>query len=717
MKFISRGISLLAVACFVITGSLVANANAPVRYSAITDNTPRPEPPLPAMGPAGSVIVDPTFGTRILRVTDADTQPDYPGAAFMTPAGSFENNWNADSTMFWVLGRGGIIFYRFDGASMRATPLPDPKNAAMPFVFPYSGPWSYRRPNILYATKGLTVIEYDVSKNTQTVVFDAQKAVPGVGNYAYAPAISDDDSRICLAFGGQQDTHPWVAVLDRNTGRYHVLNTMTSQIDGRPTSKPLGFGIHSAYLDRSGRYVILAKGQGKAPGKSEWTVWDVETSRVYDIDAEWSGHDAAGFGVRVNQSGFYGGQPTFYEEQQWAIRGLSEGEINNYKYLIPWQNLPSPHTPIASGHHSWNNARPDVLVPVVGSLVRDARRTDVPWRAWDNEIVAIATDGSGTVYRIAHHRAVWDRSEFWDDPRGNISQDGRYFSFTSNWGKSVGANRRDVFVVELPAGAAPPPTPQPQPTPEPQPGPNPQPSPGEDAQKQVQIGAVTNAASFLATPVAPGALVTLFGNGIGPAEPAFGDADSSGRLPTSLGGFQVRLNGRPAPLLYAHADQVNLQAPYSIAGMDQVEIELFYNGVRKSGITAQVAATAPGIFTYAGGAGQAAALNEDGSLNSAQNPAAPGSIIVFWATGEGLRTPDAVEGELAEPPYGKPVLPVTVTIGGRQAEILYAGASPGFAGLMQVNARVPRETPSGVQPVELNIGSTRCQPGVTVQVR
>lgn len=452
MKFSTRIVSIaLAAGMLVSATSAFAGSDAPIRYKAITDNAPRPEPPLPAMGAAGTIITDPTFGTRILRVTDGNTQPEYKNTEFLTPGGSFENNWNADSTMFWIWAKGGIIIFKFDAGSLRATPLPDPKNAAWPLVLPWGGPFSYRRPNILYATKGRTVIEYDVNTNTYKTVFDANAAVPGAGGGAYTPAVSDDDNRICLAFGGVQDSHPYVAVLDRKTGKYQVLDTKNSKLNGKGAGKALGWGIHAAYIDRSGRYVIITKGQGRPDKKSEWLVWDLDADSVYDIDAEWSGHDAAGFGVRVNQSGFFGGQPAFYEEQQWAIRGLGEKDINNYKYLLDWKQLPSPHQYIYSGHHSWNNARPDVLVPVVGSIVRDASKRGMPWRTWDNEIIGVATDGSGTVYRFAHHRAVWDRSNFWDDPRGNISQNGRYFVFTSNWGGTVGKGRHDVFLVELPA--------------------------------------------------------------------------------------------------------------------------------------------------------------------------------------------------------------------------------------------------------------------------
>lgn len=457
--------TILSIA--LISASAVAfAADAPVVYNAISDNVVRPQPPTPALGAAGTVIVDPTFGTKILRVTDGNTLPEYRNSGFLTPAGSFEVNWNSDTTMFWIHSKSGAILFRFDAAALRATPVPDPANAAQPLVLPGSGPFSFSKPNILYMTRGRTVAEYDVNTRTMKTVFDGNAAVPSAGNYAYAPSVSNDDNRICLAFGGQQDTYPYVAVLDRSTGRYKVLDTKASRLDGAPTNITLGFGMHSAYMDRSGRYVIMSKGQGKVSGTSEWVVWDVDAARVYEIKTEWSGHDAAGFGNRVNQSGFYGGTPAFYEEQQWATRGLSESEINNYSYVLDWQQLPSPHQYIYSGHHSWNNARPDKMVPVVGSIVRDSSKTSLPWRMWDNEIIGVATDGSKKVYRFAHHRSRWDRSNFWDDPRGNISQDGRFFAFTSNWDRTLGADpwggvRHDVFIVALPADGAPTPTPTP----------------------------------------------------------------------------------------------------------------------------------------------------------------------------------------------------------------------------------------------------------------
>ena len=114
----------------------------------------------------------------------------------------------------------------------------------------------------------------------------------------------------------------------------------------------------------------------------------------------------------------------------------------------------------------------------------------------------------------------------------------------------------------------------------------------------------------------------------------------------------------------------------------------------------------------------AAAINQDTSLNTERTPAPRGSIVTFYATGEGQTDPEGVDGRLAVPPLPKPLQKVSLTIGGFPAEIMYAGAAPGYAGLIQVNARVPGGfAPTGVLPVILWVGDKPSQPGLTVAVR
>ena len=230
---------------------------------------------------------------------------------------------------------------------------------------------------------------------------------------------------------------------------------------------------------------------------------------------------------------------------------------------------------------------------------------------------------------------------------------------------------------------------------------------------------VLNAASLLPGPVAPGSVVALFAEGIGREGTAgSGGLDGSGGLRTEVAGTRVLFDGTPAALFLVQRGQVNAQAPYSIGGRGITEIQVMEAGKTRARAAVPVADAAPAIFTVSGGSGQALATNEDGSLNSAANPAARGSVVTLFATGEGRLDPPGADGVPAQAPYGRPVLPVKLTIGRYETEILYAGAAPGLVGLMQINARAPAGfVPSGVMGVELTVGAARSQPGVTIAVK
>jgi uncharacterized protein (TIGR03437 family) len=147
-------------------------------------------------------------------------------------------------------------------------------------------------------------------------------------------------------------------------------------------------------------------------------------------------------------------------------------------------------------------------------------------------------------------------------------------------------------------------------------------------------------------------------------------------------------------------------------------VEVRVAGELRARASVTVAASAPAIFTLAGGRGPAVAVNQDGTPNSESNPAARGSAITLFATGEGLTHPAAAAGRPAQPPYSRPLLPVILTMGGTEAQILYAGHAPGLVGLMQVNARVPSGfVPPGLLRLELTVGGAASQPGVTIAVR
>jgi uncharacterized protein (TIGR03437 family) len=214
----------------------------------------------------------------------------------------------------------------------------------------------------------------------------------------------------------------------------------------------------------------------------------------------------------------------------------------------------------------------------------------------------------------------------------------------------------------------------------------------------IAVTAVTNAASNLASAVAPGEMVVLYGAGLG-------------------GVRTVLFDGVAGPLLYATPGQVGAVAPYSVGG-GTVRLFVESAAAASAPVAVAVAATAPGIFTADGsGRGQASAINQDGTINGPSAPAAAGSVLSLYATGEGQTLPAGVDGKLAAPPLPQPLAPVTVTIGGVSAAVRYAGgAADQIAGLMQVNVVVPGGL-SGAVPVVLTVGGVASQGGVTVTVR
>jgi uncharacterized protein (TIGR03437 family) len=231
---------------------------------------------------------------------------------------------------------------------------------------------------------------------------------------------------------------------------------------------------------------------------------------------------------------------------------------------------------------------------------------------------------------------------------------------------------------------------------------------------------VTNAASYSTAGLAPGQIVTVFGADMGPTAGA-GLALVNGAVNTVLGGTRLLFNGLAAPMIFANSTQATAIVPYAVAGRATVVVEVERNGARRPGLTFPVVASQPGIFTLnASGAGQAAALNQDGSLNTPERPAARGSVLVLFATGEGATNPDGVEARVNRAPnLPQPRLPVRVRIGGVEATPDYAGAAPdSVSGLLQVNVRIPPTAPSGsAVPVTLLIGEALSRTGTTVAIQ
>ncbi len=155
------------------------------------------------------------------------------------------------------------------------------------------------------------------------------------------------------------------------------------------------------------------------------------------------------------------------------------------------------------------------------------------------------------------------------------------------------------------------------------------------------------------------------------------------------GDARITVNDRPVVPVSSSREQVSFVLPVAASE------------VRINGRAIRLERAAPGIFAQ-NGSGQAVAINEDNSLNSAENPAPRGSVLAFYLTGEGADWKDAVE----------------VMVGQARAEVLFAGPVAAFPGVFQVNVRLPGIfTPPGVRPLTVSVADIASQAGVTIAVR
>jgi uncharacterized protein (TIGR03437 family) len=235
---------------------------------------------------------------------------------------------------------------------------------------------------------------------------------------------------------------------------------------------------------------------------------------------------------------------------------------------------------------------------------------------------------------------------------------------------------------------------------------------------------VVNAAGGNAVSITPGEIVTIFGSGLGPSTPVSAQLGTNGLFGTQLAGTTVSFNGANGPVVYTSSTQVSAIVPYSTPIGAAANVAVTYQGQTFTTASAiPIAAAVPGVFTAnATGIGQAAAVNQDNSINGPTSPAQAGSIISLYVTGEGQTTPAGVDGKPASAPLPKPVLGVSVTMAGQNVPVTYYGGAPGLvAGLMQVNAQIPANllypfTGPVAVPVVVYVSFYGSQANVTITV-
>ena len=228
----------------------------------------------------------------------------------------------------------------------------------------------------------------------------------------------------------------------------------------------------------------------------------------------------------------------------------------------------------------------------------------------------------------------------------------------------------------------------------------------------ISSNGVVNAASYAAR-ISPGALASIFGTGFGTGTFI---ADDGFNWPITAKNVSVKVNGVTAPLYYVSPGQINFQVPWATPTSGNVNVSVVYNG--GSSNTASVAAgtAAPGLFMQP--AGEAIVQNTpDYSLNGAANPAKTGSTIIAYLTGSGPVSPAAKDGT-PTPTSGLTNMTsqYSAKIGSANATVSFAGLTPGFIGLVQMNIVVPATLAPGVYPLSITVdGQTANSATVAVQ--
>ncbi len=211
----------------------------------------------------------------------------------------------------------------------------------------------------------------------------------------------------------------------------------------------------------------------------------------------------------------------------------------------------------------------------------------------------------------------------------------------------------------------------------------------------VPLACIGNAATYQTGAVAPGEIVTLLGNRLGPQQGIQPQASFDQPFPTAIQNVQVTFDGKPAPLLWVQDSQINAIAPWSLTPGQNTRVCVTTGTTTTNCLTEAVAQTSPAVFTVDGY--YAAALNSNGTVNSATNPAGPGSIVTVFATGLGPISPAQNDGTLVNFPLPLNTLGVQISLPGFPTgigpttipdllNIKYAGPAPDLvAGASQIN--------------------------------
>jgi uncharacterized protein (TIGR03437 family) len=223
---------------------------------------------------------------------------------------------------------------------------------------------------------------------------------------------------------------------------------------------------------------------------------------------------------------------------------------------------------------------------------------------------------------------------------------------------------------------------------------------------------IVNASDFSPGPFAPSSVLSLFGTKLSWRSASFTAADlTAGRLPTELAATRVYVDNMAVPLLYASPTQINFLVPAEQIPGD-VSVTVVRQGIYGPAVTMTLVDAAPALFVTDGGFAIAQDWNDGYSVLTASAPAHAGDVVILYATGLGYTNPSWPSGVIAKSAANISALAsLRVLLNGTAIDrrlVLYAGVTPGFAGLYQINFKLPAN--AGANP------EIRIQVGIQVSI-
>jgi Putative Ig domain len=461
-------------------------------YTSRTDLATAPEtiPALCSPAPCKMTSSDLNSNVIYLRVTGPNTPTSAGGSQYTTAGYAAQREWNVDATAFWVGTRrnGTAQFFTFnpsrqtsavvacrtsapcDGGVLQSYGVADTADLPFSTVSPYVA-YGMHRGTIMKMDFSATVSHPAAApKVTRVYSTSSCSRIPTTSTGPYV-AMAEGDSRFISPLGnGEQDRWIGFFVYDTSQGcRWFNFSNMTVGGDWGPTGNanlidpmgklicsgsscsnvpgdPLGMGtttyfcskIHDVRIDPSGRWV-WSNNHCSTIGLNAGPIvfWDIATNNIYAL-----GDTGGGVGPCYGGGHFVQGWnniwvngDTDYAGHQYVTRTLPPTCTTNH-FLYTFSSN-------SDTHFSWNNQKNSQLQPVLSSFFN--ANQSAPSQAWQDELVMMSVDGSGIAYRIAH-MYTRDRDGFAASGLGNVSRDGKWAIFCSDWG---GTSRDDVFLVPL----------------------------------------------------------------------------------------------------------------------------------------------------------------------------------------------------------------------------------------------------------------------------